>query len=97
MVDPLDVGIGAGVIIDGVDLADANWVVDDGRQLGGELLAIVGEERHRAPPERDVLVKRDIGKTGGREVLCRNSELVGPAAETVGIYEDLHVPARCER
>ena len=70
MVDPLDAAVGAGVIGTGVDLADANAVVDDGRQLGGKLLTIIGEERHRAPPERDALVEQDVGGSGGREVLC---------------------------
>ena len=68
----------------GVDRADANAVIDDGRQLGGELLTIVGEERYRAPPEGDVLVEQDVGSSGDHEVLCRDSEHVGPAAETVG-------------
>ena len=93
MVDPLDAAVGAGVVGAGVDLADANAVVDDGRQLRGELLTIVGEERHRAPPERDVLVEQDAGSSGGREVFCRGSERVGPAAETVGKETDMHVPA----
>ena len=84
MVDPLDAAAGAGVVGAGVDLADANAVVDGGRQLGGELLTIVGEERHRASPERDALVEQDVCSFGGREVLCRDSEHVGPAAETVG-------------
>ena len=56
VVDQLDAAVGAGVVGAGVDLAEANAVVDDGRQLWGELLTIVGEERHRAPPERGVLV-----------------------------------------
>ena len=70
MVDPLDASVGAGVMAAGVDLADANTVEDDGRQLGGELLTIVGEERHWAPPERDVLVEQDVGSSGDREGLC---------------------------
>ena len=68
----------------GVDLVDANAVVDDGRQLGDEVLTIVGEERHRAPPERDVLVEQDVGSSVDREVLCRDRKHVGPVAETVG-------------
>ena len=28
---------------------------------------MVGERRHRAPPERDVLVDQDVGSSGGRE------------------------------
>ena len=69
-VDPLDAAVGEVVIGAGVALADADAVVDDGRQLGGESLTIVGEERHQAPPERGVLVEQDVGSSGGREVLC---------------------------
>ena len=36
MVDPLDAAVGVGVIGAGVDLADADGVVDDIRQLGDE-------------------------------------------------------------
>ena len=59
-------------------------------------MTIVGEVRHRAPPERGVLVERDVGSSGGREVVCRDSEHVGPVAETVGKKKDVHVPARCK-
>ena len=52
MVDPLDADVGAGVVSAGVDVADANAVVDYDRLLGSELLPIVGEESRRAPPER---------------------------------------------
>ena len=56
-VDLLDAAAGAEVISAGVDFADANAVVDDGHQVGGELLSIVGDECHRAPPKPDVFVE----------------------------------------
>ena len=57
MVDPLDAAVDAGLVSAGVDLADANAVVDTGHQLGGELLSIIGQDCHRAPPERGVFVE----------------------------------------
>ena len=97
MVDPLDAAVGAGVIGARVDLADANAVVDDGRKLGGELLTIVGEERHWSLQERDVLVEQNVGSSGGREILCRDNDHAGPAVEMVSNLKDVDVPARCAR
>ena len=68
MVDALDAAVGAEVVGADVDRLDTKAVVDDVRKLGGKLLSVVGEERNRAPPERDVLVQEDVGGVGGREL-----------------------------
>ena len=65
MVDPLNADVGAGVVSASVDHADANAVIGDGRQPVAKLLPTVGEECHRAPPERDILGEQNVGGAGG--------------------------------
>ena len=96
MVNALDAAVGRGVAFADVDLVDAKADID-GRELGEKLLAVVGDKRHRAPPEGTVLVDEDVRGAGGCELRCRDGGHVGAADKAVGEDEEAEVAARGER
>ena len=92
VVDTFGAAVFFGMIGAGVELFDAEAPVDGVGKLGAEVLAVVGEQEHRASPERDVHVDDDVGGAFGGVLGRGDNEHVCSPAQAVGEEEDVAVP-----
>ena len=61
MIEALDAAVGAGVVVAGGSLVNAEALIEGTGKFRSNLKSIVGMEGNGASPERDVAVDEDVG------------------------------------